>query len=318
MRIKTSLIVGITIITIGLIIYAYRNYVNQETYLANNVSVTEQREQLTKDTDLDGLKDWEEELWATDPNKADTDGDGTPDGEEIRQGRSPVVAGPNDILDELTIESKINPEIESDLTRTDKFSRELFARYTNAKVSGDYTLDGYYDVFYKNIEDEVTNSQSKAYFESDIKIIYTENTALLKTYGNAVGEAFKGERSEQLEHELAIVESASTGHPEELLKLKEHEEAYKKIRDKLLLIEVPDGLVITHLELLNSIESIYEGVVGMQHIFDDPVKATAMTERYPQAIETLPTSLKTLAQFFREKKITFKQSDGGYMFSAGI
>lgn len=49
-----------------------------------------------KDTDGDGLKDWEEVIINTDPKNPDTDSDGTPDGKEVDQGRSPVKAGPHD------------------------------------------------------------------------------------------------------------------------------------------------------------------------------------------------------------------------------
>lgn len=48
------------------------------------------------DGDKDGLKDWEEALWKTDPKSADSDGDGTWDGEEVRTNRNPAVRGPND------------------------------------------------------------------------------------------------------------------------------------------------------------------------------------------------------------------------------
>jgi len=49
-----------------------------------------------KDTDNDGLKDWEEKLYKTDPLNPDTDGDGYLDGEEINSGHNPLVKGPND------------------------------------------------------------------------------------------------------------------------------------------------------------------------------------------------------------------------------
>ena len=49
-----------------------------------------------KDTDNDGLKDWEEELYGTDPLNNDTDGDGYLDGEEVESGHNPLVKGPND------------------------------------------------------------------------------------------------------------------------------------------------------------------------------------------------------------------------------
>lgn len=49
-----------------------------------------------KDTDGDGIKDWEEVIIGTDPKNPDTDGDGTPDGKEIQQNRIPIKAGPSD------------------------------------------------------------------------------------------------------------------------------------------------------------------------------------------------------------------------------
>lgn len=51
-----------------------------------------------KDSDGDGLKDWEEAIWQTDPQNPDTDGDGTPDGKEVAGGRDPLKKGPNDKL----------------------------------------------------------------------------------------------------------------------------------------------------------------------------------------------------------------------------
>jgi hypothetical protein len=53
-------------------------------------------ESQTKDTDNDGLKDWEEKLYKTDPLNPDTDNDGYLDGEEINSGHNPLVKGPND------------------------------------------------------------------------------------------------------------------------------------------------------------------------------------------------------------------------------
>jgi len=49
---------------------------------------------LTKDTDGDGLSDFEEvNIYHTDPLKADTDGDGYSDGAEVKGGYNPLGAG---------------------------------------------------------------------------------------------------------------------------------------------------------------------------------------------------------------------------------
>lgn len=54
--------------------------------------------EANKDSDSDGLRDWEEALYKTNPENPDTDGDGTKDGDEIRQNRNPLVRGPKDIV----------------------------------------------------------------------------------------------------------------------------------------------------------------------------------------------------------------------------
>jgi len=48
------------------------------------------------DSDNDGLKDWQENLYRTDANNPDTDGDGYLDGEEIDSGHNPLVKSPGD------------------------------------------------------------------------------------------------------------------------------------------------------------------------------------------------------------------------------
>ncbi len=48
------------------------------------------------DTDNDGLKDWEEELYKTDKLNPDTDNDGYLDGEEINSGNNPLIKAPGD------------------------------------------------------------------------------------------------------------------------------------------------------------------------------------------------------------------------------
>ncbi len=53
-------------------------------------------ESQDKDTDNDGLKDWEEELYKTSIYDADTDNDGYLDGEEINSGHNPLVKAPGD------------------------------------------------------------------------------------------------------------------------------------------------------------------------------------------------------------------------------
>ncbi|MFY9462505.1 MAG: hypothetical protein WAP51_04885 [Candidatus Sungiibacteriota bacterium] len=76
---------------------------------------------LNRDSDQDGLKDWEEKIYGTDPNNPDTDGDGAPDGEEIKGGRNPLKPGPDDKL------SIPLPSVENE-NKTQEIANELISK----------------------------------------------------------------------------------------------------------------------------------------------------------------------------------------------
>ena len=120
-------------------IFALLEYKNQAKTINNEgvISVADQKiidSIATKDSDNDGLKDWEEALWQTAPNNPDTDGDGAKDGAEIAAGRDPLKKGPDD---QLTLESaSTTPKITKPLTASNQFSRDLFTRYVTLKQTG--------------------------------------------------------------------------------------------------------------------------------------------------------------------------------------
>ncbi len=89
-----TIIIGI-ILLIGGVIFVYK-YSDEETLLGKKVSKTVSESFI--DSDNDGLRDWEEELFGTDPHNPDTDSDGYLDGEEVDSGHNPLVKAPGDKL----------------------------------------------------------------------------------------------------------------------------------------------------------------------------------------------------------------------------
>ncbi len=91
MRILIASILGVVLLAL----VAYTQRPNLQTPFTNNTpSITASSTEkivYDLDSDADGLKDWEETLWGTDPKNPDTDGDGIDDttAVEIRRGISP-------------------------------------------------------------------------------------------------------------------------------------------------------------------------------------------------------------------------------------
>ncbi len=96
------LVIGIVIVVAGGV-WLFSPKTEQRPTATNLVEKTSTKEKQTApaflDTDGDGLLDWEEALWGTDPKNKDTDRDGTSDGEEVALHRNPKKAGPMDSLE---------------------------------------------------------------------------------------------------------------------------------------------------------------------------------------------------------------------------
>ena len=93
----------------------------------------------TKDTDGDGLPDWQEEIWGSDKNNPDTDGDGTTDGKEVNENRNPTVAGPDDkILSDREIALQYVPGETDPKSVTSILSKNLLLRMAQLQQSGQY------------------------------------------------------------------------------------------------------------------------------------------------------------------------------------
>lgn len=97
---------------------------------------------IEADRDRDGLSDVVENLYKTDPDKADTDNDTVNDGEEVRLGRNPlqaegVTAGASDILlgsqvkDISTFTGRYLASLPEDTPRDEVLSKEKLEAFVN-------------------------------------------------------------------------------------------------------------------------------------------------------------------------------------------
>ncbi len=188
-----AIIVGI-ILLIGGVIFVYK-YSDEQALLGKRVSKTVSESFI--DSDNDGLRDWEEELFKTDPRNPDTDGDGYLDGEEVNSGHNPLVKAPGDklsfyplplgekynltqkVLDEETMESILkayitekgeyvmdHPEIDSaesfsnfteDSTVREMAKRALAVAYPQLLEKAEDTISEIPEIFNINVTDKDIN-----------------------------------------------------------------------------------------------------------------------------------------------------------------
>jgi len=239
---------------------------------------------INQDTDLDGIPDWEESLWATNPAKKDTNNDGISDNEEISQ-------------------TKNASGDEEHLTQTDKFSRELFSAVATLNQNGlvdETTVDNLSD----SLADQIQNRAPRRVFQlSELKVIKDRGTESAEEYNDAQKAIFrKHVPSVSLENVLteAIRDSGNID-MEALSKLDLIINQINGVVRELLALKVPESLAQSHLEVINEFEKLSENLSDMKLIEVDPIVAFGAMNRYEENILRLQESLEKLTQKIKTK-----------------
>lgn len=318
---KLIITIAVAILAVGVTIFITK-FPRQVTYTAT-VSVATSTSALELDSDKDGLKDWEEGLWKTDPKNPDTDGDGTSDGEEIKLGRNPLVPNSapkrlpqNDMLDTETVGSKINPETDQDLSDTDKFSRELFVKIVAAGQTNNPnppTETDFKNFVNETIKNQVDTQKAKVYTAADFSVDIAETPEKIKAYGNALATIITTPPPQKLEYELTIVDRAEgKKDPAELKKLSGNIAAYRRIENSLLALTVPKSAAKNHIAFTNGVSGMAWSITGLSYLLTDPIKAIPGVSGYAQNFQNFVQSLHAFNNYFKTENVIFSPTDAGY------
>lgn len=284
----------------------------------NLATDTKLQEFLAIDSDSDGLKDWEEALWKTDPKKADTDGDGTNDGDEAKYNRDPLKKAPGDEIDpKIIAENKKEEEEFAKLNATEQFSRIFFSQYIDAKnsIGGQSLTSTEKQAILNNMITGLNKtSVTIKYRVEDLGTFNSENATNIKDYGNKFGLIILEKFSNYAGKELLYMAQATANEDEETLTVLEL--IIKEYNDtivSLASLPVPQKAVLTHVNILNSLENMKISIEGMKKIFTDPATAIISLSQYQASANSLFRNLESLQNYFNVNKVTFNDTEPGIL-----
>ncbi len=249
-------------------------------------------ELVQKDSDSDGIPDWEESLWGTDKNKKITYGD-TPDAD--------YVAGKKE---ELKTEESEKIE-EERLTETEKFARQFFASYTAMKTSGQIdteTINGFSSALGQRIVNPVLSDQ---YAEKDARLTASDDIASWQKYYQTTSAMFQTYKESGLGDELEIVSTAiatnEAGGYIDDLKLEAEltliGEAYQEFGKKVIETPVPKSLMGYHIRIANNAYNTGASVLSMIKVVSDPIIGLSGLSQYQKYSDELVKSVSELEAF---------------------
>lgn len=234
------------------------------------------------DSDSDGLRDWEEILWNTDPNNQDSDGDGTKDGQEISLGRNPTLANQNDsLVASFTATGTVSVFATGTMSLTDRVGRELMGSYLVARQTGSElsTADQ------KRLVDEalarsvIADAPPRISTSSIVHVSATPEAA--RTYAEQVVAILMKTVVRNKVNELALV--GKYLQEKDIVAKAELDVQLHRIReaaDQLQKIAVPEDAVTLHVELINACIAYAMTMEALGNVEHDPMRAAVATSRY--------------------------------------
>lgn len=274
-----------------------------------------------KDNDNDGLKNWEEELWNTDKNNPDSDGDGTNDGDEVEAGRDPTRPAPDDALlrDASRFTTSVSNNYDTDnLTETDKFAQKFFTSYIYRRGSSPLTAASQ-DALVNELSQALPRITANSYDAGDLSNVITSIGAKenLHEYGNELGNILDTYGKPDVGHELDILTKAlDEESSEELTKLDLIIESHQTVIANYLVMPVPEIAVSNHLGFINALSALEASISALRNIFNDPLITLSGIEAYTISAKELARQFIAMGTFLSENSLEFNVSEGGYLFTS--
>lgn len=276
--------------------------------IAENINFSEAFSKLpsrVKDTDNDGLFDWEETLYGTDPVNQDSDGDGKLDGDEVDSGTDPNINGneqDDTVTDSVAGVDNLDYRKDPELSKTDILAKDFLSIYKNLKDGGNLGTPVEASAVQAVIDRNIDNFFKPTHKSSDINVTGTTEQSLRTYYGKYI--SLFDNVSENKEYELFLfARYLETENEEHLVILEQNLDSLKVVTASLLDMDVPETALFEHLNVLNSYEVVVSIVEEMLSAKGDPVYQFSLANSFALAESELRESVYRLALFFQKNNL---------------
>ncbi len=276
---------------VGLVIFFGGKLLNNKTTWNNDssdevASASASTDFFSKDTDSDGLYDWEEALWSTNPALKDTDGDGVDDKKFVENKRK-----------ESDFDETYKPDSSNE---TEVFAKQFFTTAAVLNQGGAFNQETI-GQFSSGVDQSIVNFNLKdTYALSDLKLSPI-SADLYYTSFKTLYNSLPHKGIPELETLALVIQN-----PEDtatIEKISNIHLSYSKLIDGLVRMDVPYGASGGHLFLLNNIDKLSKILVESRNINNDPLKVTTYLSKYNEYSNNIDSALGTLASYFSQNGI---------------
>lgn len=270
-----------------------------------------------KDSDSDGLPDWEEALYGTNPNSSHSVSQTLTDSEAVAQGLvqprfSSQVASTTSAIDPANIPGVVA----GNDTVTAQFAQSLFSNYlTQRKDSTPPTQEEIATYVASAMQDFVAKHASQnSYTATQVKVAGTGATALTAYAGN-VEDAFAANTIATTKSEVDyFADAVEKNDIAALPQVAAIGKAYAATAKDFIDVPVPAEAQKAHLDIANSLARLGEDITDMASLETDPLRAYLGLSQYQTDSQTLTTSFTELNTVFTADNVVIPSGKGSSVY----
>lgn len=275
------------------------------------------KEKLNEDNDGDGLREWEEAVYKTNPENPDTDGDDASDGDEIKQNRNPLVKGPKDRVapPEKEEVSPLSFKFEKGNT-TQEFTQKLMRDpnfLTAMENKGVGISESAINKYINELEINSVINTAKQVPILQLRVTQDENESAIQKYFDSFTDiyiqnydAFRAVNGSDLVFLLKILE---TENYKELKKLDLLAVAMENIAANADKLQIPKNILWFHQKMTMLLREGAGELRIMSAMETDPLKAFAAIQKNIKTKEFFDALLAVeLKNWLAEKKFTLTKN----------
>ncbi|HAE36451.1 MAG: hypothetical protein UR85_C0002G0073 [Candidatus Nomurabacteria bacterium GW2011_GWF2_35_66] len=263
----------------GIISYFKNKQISKESPTTMTVGTL-----IQKDSNKNGIADWEEYLWGLDPNKT---------GQENKEF---ILAKKKTLLKNGEIYS--NDDSRS-ITENEELSMQFFAAIMSLQQTGNLNEESL-----KSISDSI----GKEIEATPIDDIYTRDMLIIKEDSNEADIAYFGLFSalvdkyanEDIGSELTLISQGIVNQdPQALYAARTVASAYRAFGEELLSIPVPSSAATLNLSLANNYEKTAQSIDGLTKVLSDPIVGMRSVLNYKKYTDAIGVDMEKLSEILQ-------------------
>ncbi len=277
-----------------------------------------------KDSDADGLPDWEESLYGTDPNNPHSISPTMLDGQAVAQGlikpKFSTASAQNSTATSTTdVAENIPGVLPAPGSLTDQFAQNLFGQYISQSNGTEPTQEQITTYAQNAVQSLVQNhSTQNAFTPANEHVSGTGNTALMAyaadTQAALAKDAPQLDKNEidYFSDALANKNSTATASLAALGK------SYINDGPRLMQVTVPTEAQYAHLAIANATSRLGEDITDMSYLNTDPLRAYLGLSAYEKDSLSFLQAFSDMGAVFNSESVTVSEGQQGSSFYKAV